>query len=87
MPCDRGSALHHKKQLLLYGLFLMKHLAASLAPFSMAIKTTNKKIWPAPADFGELKEEIFVFLTSFGFRFGKGVKYSFICFLHTSGLT
>lgn len=70
-----ASALHHTKQLLPCGLFLMKHIAASFAPFTLSFKTTNKKIWPAPADFGRVKEEFFIFLASFGFRFGRDVKY------------
>lgn len=71
MPSD----FHQIKQLLLYGPFLTKHLKTSLAPFSLYFKTTNKKIWPAPADFGRATEEFFIFLSSFGFRFGKYVKY------------
>lgn len=81
-----SAALHHTKQLLLYGLFLMKRLAASLGPFSLSFRTTNKKIWPVLADFGREKEEFFISLASFDFRSGKGLKYSVICFLCTSGL-
>jgi len=75
MPCDWSSVLHQTKQLLPYGLFPVKHLAASLAPFSLSFKTTNKKICPSPAEFGRVKEEFFLFLVSFGFRFRKGAKY------------
>lgn len=61
MPCDWSSAPHVIKQLLLHGLFLMKHQAAQLPlipSVSLLKLLTNKKSCRSQL----IKEEFFVFL-------------------------